>query len=180
MWGNSGYLMLACAIMNERFSNLHAWKQLKAPRIVLVPMLVLVIAHRSVLVLRPRLVLVAILVLHLLRTVGDEVLACRTESMSVWSSLCSPSSRAISQTSWSEAPTRLLQACRAPHLEKTSRKNSSPRRLDRPRRSDRPSWAIQPAWVAVPHRWVFGLDFIAQMSNPMVFWWTIASPANSV
>jgi hypothetical protein len=40
----------------------------------------------------------------------------------------------------------------------------------RPGRSDRPSWAVRPAWVAVPPRRVFGLGFVAQPSNPVVFW----------
>jgi hypothetical protein len=43
-------------------------------------------------------------------------------------------------------------------------------RLDRPKRSDRPFWAVEPAWVAAhPHR-VFGLGFVAQPSNLVVFW----------
>jgi hypothetical protein len=44
-----------------------------------------------------------------------------------------------------------------------------PGRSDRPRQSDRPSWAVEPAWVAAPRR-VFSLGFVAQPSNPMVFW----------
>jgi hypothetical protein len=55
-----------------------------------------------------------------------------------------------------------------------------PGRSDRPRRSDRPSWAVEPAWVAAPPRRVFGLGFMAQPSNLMVFWSTTANPANSV
>jgi hypothetical protein len=43
-------------------------------------------------------------------------------------------------------------------------------RLDRPRRFDRPSWAVEPAWVAASPRRVFGLGFVAQPSNPVVFW----------
>jgi hypothetical protein len=35
---------------------------------------------------------------------------------------------------------------------------------------DRPSWAVEPAWVATPPRQVFGLGFVAQPSNPVVFW----------
>jgi hypothetical protein len=42
--------------------------------------------------------------------------------------------------------------------------------LDRPRRFDHPSWAVEPAWVAAPPRRVFGLGFVAQPSNPVVFW----------
>jgi hypothetical protein len=45
-----------------------------------------------------------------------------------------------------------------------------PGQSDRPRRSDRPSWAVEPAWVATPPRRVFGLGFVAQLSNPVVFW----------
>jgi hypothetical protein len=36
--------------------------------------------------------------------------------------------------------------------------------------TDRPSWAVEPAWVAAPPRRVFGLGFVAQPSNPVVFW----------
>jgi hypothetical protein len=43
-------------------------------------------------------------------------------------------------------------------------------RRQRPGRSDRPSWAVRPAWVAAPPCRVFGLGFVAQSSNPMVFW----------
>jgi hypothetical protein len=59
-----------------------------------------------------------------------------------------------------------------------------PGRLDRPgqsdrrKRSDRPSWAVEPAWAATPSRRVFGLGFVAQPSNPVVFWLTTANPAN--
>jgi hypothetical protein len=45
-----------------------------------------------------------------------------------------------------------------------------PGQSDRPRRSDRPSWAVEPAWVAAPPRRVFGLSFVVQPSNPVVFW----------
>jgi hypothetical protein len=45
-----------------------------------------------------------------------------------------------------------------------------PRGSDRPRRFDRPSWAVEPAWVAAHPRRVFGLGFVAQPSNPVVFW----------
>jgi hypothetical protein len=38
------------------------------------------------------------------------------------------------------------------------------------RRSDRPSWVVRPAWVAAPPRRVFVLGFVAQPSNPVVFW----------
>jgi hypothetical protein len=37
-------------------------------------------------------------------------------------------------------------------------------------RSDRPSWAVRLAWVAAPPRRVFDLGFVAQSSNPVVFW----------
>jgi hypothetical protein len=40
----------------------------------------------------------------------------------------------------------------------------------RPGRSDRPSWAVEPTWVTAPPRRVFGLGFVAQPSNPVVFW----------
>jgi hypothetical protein len=43
-------------------------------------------------------------------------------------------------------------------------------RRRRPGRSDRPSWAVEPAWVAAPPRRVFGLGFVAQPSNQVVFW----------
>jgi hypothetical protein len=48
------------------------------------------------------------------------------------------------------------------------------------RQSDRPSWAVRPAWVTAPPRRVFGLGFVAQPNNPVVFWRTTANPANSV
>jgi hypothetical protein len=40
-----------------------------------------------------------------------------------------------------------------------------PGQSDRPRQSDRPSWAVEPAWVATAPRRVFGLGFVAQLSN---------------
>jgi hypothetical protein len=43
-------------------------------------------------------------------------------------------------------------------------------RLDQPWWSYRPSWAVQPVWVAAPPRRVFGLGFLAQLSNLVVFW----------
>jgi hypothetical protein len=45
-----------------------------------------------------------------------------------------------------------------------------PWRSDWPKRSDRPSWAVEPAWVSTPPRQVFDLGFVAQPSNPLVFW----------
>jgi hypothetical protein len=42
--------------------------------------------------------------------------------------------------------------------------------LTGPRRSDRPSWAVERAWVAAPPRRVLSLGFVAQPSNPVVFW----------
>jgi hypothetical protein len=45
-----------------------------------------------------------------------------------------------------------------------------PRPSDRPRRSDRLFWAVEPAWVAAPPHRVFSLGFVAQPSNPVVFW----------
>jgi hypothetical protein len=50
----------------------------------------------------------------------------------------------------------------------------------RPGRSDLPYWAVRPAWVAAPPRRVFSLSFVAQPSNPVVFWRTTANPTNSV
>jgi hypothetical protein len=38
------------------------------------------------------------------------------------------------------------------------------------RQSDRPSWVVRLAWVAVPPRRVFGLGFVDQPNNPVVFW----------
>jgi hypothetical protein len=55
-------------------------------------------------------------------------------------------------------------------LHRPRRSNRPPRWLDRPRRSDRPSWAVEPAWVAAHPCRVFGLGFMDQLSNPMVFW----------
>jgi hypothetical protein len=46
----------------------------------------------------------------------------------------------------------------------------APGNLTGPRWSDRPSWVVEPAWVAAPPRRVFGLGFVAQPSNPVVFW----------
>jgi hypothetical protein len=33
-----------------------------------------------------------------------------------------------------------------------------------------PPWAVEPTWVATPPRQVFGLGFVAQPSNLVVFW----------
>jgi hypothetical protein len=47
---------------------------------------------------------------------------------------------------------------------------SDPPLVVRPaRRSDRPSWAVRLVWVAASPRRVFGLGFVAQPSNPVVF-----------
>jgi hypothetical protein len=44
-------------------------------------------------------------------------------------------------------------------------------RWQRPGRSDRPPGRLDRlAWVAAPPRRVFGLGFVAQPSNPVVFW----------
>jgi hypothetical protein len=59
-------------------------------------------------------------------------------------------------------PTRVLR------FEASQRQR--PGRSDRPRRSDRNTWAVEPAWVTAPARRVFGLGFVAQPSNPVVFW----------
>jgi hypothetical protein len=61
-----------------------------------------------------------------------------------------------------------------------SRRLDRPWRSDRPRRSNRPSWAVELSWVATPPRRVFGLGFVAQLSNLVVFRRTTANPANSV
>jgi hypothetical protein len=47
---------------------------------------------------------------------------------------------------------------------------TGPGNLTGPRRFDRPSWAVEPAWLAAPPRRVFGLGFVPQPSNPVVFW----------
>jgi hypothetical protein len=72
-------------------------------------------------------------------------------------------------------PTRVLrfEASRRQRPERSDRplgRLDRPGQSDRPRRSDRPSWAVEPAWVATPPRRVFGLGFVAQPSNPVVFW----------
>jgi hypothetical protein len=64
-------------------------------------------------------------------------------------------------------PTRVLR------FEASRRQR--PERSDPPwavrltRQSDRPSWAVEPAWIPAPPRSVFGLGFVAQPSNPVVF-----------
>jgi hypothetical protein len=45
-----------------------------------------------------------------------------------------------------------------------------PRWLDRPRQSNRLFLVVEPAWVAAPPIRVFGLGFVAQPSNLVVFW----------
>jgi hypothetical protein len=72
-------------------------------------------------------------------------------------------------------PTRVLRF-EASQRQRPGPSDRPPRRLDRPGqsdwpgRSDRPSLAVEPAWVATPPRRVFGLGFVAQQSNPVVFW----------
>jgi hypothetical protein len=58
----------------------------------------------------------------------------------------------------------------ASRRQRPRRSDHPPGQLDRPRQSDCPSWAFEPAWVAAPPRRVFGLGFVAQPSNPVVFW----------
>jgi hypothetical protein len=65
-------------------------------------------------------------------------------------------------------PTRVLRF-EASRRQRPGRSDHPQGRLDPPRRSDRPSWAVEPAWVAAPPRRVFGLGFVAQPSNPVVF-----------
>jgi hypothetical protein len=72
-------------------------------------------------------------------------------------------------------PTRVL-CFEASQRQRPGRSDRPPGRFDRPgqsdrpRRSGRPSWEVEPAWVATPPRRVFGLGFVAQPSNPVVFW----------
>jgi hypothetical protein len=47
---------------------------------------------------------------------------------------------------------------------------TGPGNLTSPRWSDRPYWAVEPASMAAPPRRVFSLGFVAQPSNPVVFW----------
>jgi hypothetical protein len=72
-------------------------------------------------------------------------------------------------------PTRVLRF-EASRRQQLGRSDRPPGRLDRPgrsdrsRRSDRPTWAVEPAWVAASPCRVSGLGFVAQPSNPVVFW----------
>jgi hypothetical protein len=77
------------------------------------------------------------------------------------------------------SPTRVLRF-EASWRQRPGRSDRPPGRLDWPRRFDRPSWVVEPAWVTAPPRRVISLGFVAQPSNPVVFWRTTANPANSV
>jgi hypothetical protein len=66
-------------------------------------------------------------------------------------------------------PTRVLRF-EASRRQRLVRSDRPPGRLYRPKRFDCPSWAVEPAWVAASPRRVFGLGFVAQPSNPVVFW----------
>jgi hypothetical protein len=65
--------------------------------------------------------------------------------------------------------TRVLRF-EASRRQRPWRSDCPPGRLNRPEQSDRPSWVVEPAWAATPPRRVFGLGFVAQPSNPVVFW----------
>jgi hypothetical protein len=65
-------------------------------------------------------------------------------------------------------PTRVLRF-EAPRRQRPGRLDR-PQGSDRPRQSDCPSWAVEPAWVAARPCRVFRLSFVAQPSNPVVFW----------
>jgi hypothetical protein len=66
-------------------------------------------------------------------------------------------------------PTRVLRF-EASRRQRPGRLDRPPGLLDRPRRFDRPSWVVEPTWVAAPPCRVFSLGFVAQPSNPVVFW----------
>jgi hypothetical protein len=72
-------------------------------------------------------------------------------------------------------PTRVLRF-EASRRRRPGQSDCPPGRLDRPgqsdrpRQSDRPSWVVEPSWVATAPRRVFGLGFVAQPSNLVVFW----------
>jgi hypothetical protein len=66
-------------------------------------------------------------------------------------------------------PTCVLRI-EASRQQRPGRSDRPPRRLDRPRWFDRPSCVVELAWVAVAPRRVFGLGFVVQPSNQVVFW----------
>jgi hypothetical protein len=87
--------------------------------------------------------------------------------LSLDASLAIPTRALRFEASWRQRPGR---SDRPPgRLDQPGGLTAPPGRLDRPKRLDRPSWAVEPAWVAAYPRRVFGLGFVAQPSNPVVF-----------
>jgi hypothetical protein len=108
--------------------------------------------------------------LPLLNNQGYKHLKGEFGSLQIFSIGRMPSDRKLLSLDASLAiPTRVL-CFEAFRRQRPGRSDRPPGRSDRPRRSDRPFWAVEPAWVAAPPRQVFGLGFVAQPSNPEVFW----------